>query len=60
MRDEELTEWYCPYWDKTIDCGLCYEVHAVMNCILKASAVPEVESWSEIQEYCQNCVHTDF
>ena len=56
----EIKEWYCPYFDKTIEDSECYDINAVIDRYLKPSSVPEVKEWDKVITCCNNCRHRGY
>lgn len=49
---------YCPYLQKQIDPGLCYDMQMISGGYVSASALSDVEfEKEELQPYCNNCEH---
>lgn len=59
-KSDGLRDWYCPYFDKVISEGLCYEIRecGVYNNFLRSS-VPEVKDWDKAVSFCKSCKHLD-
>ena len=47
---------YCPYMQKQIEPGLCYDMQMISGGYVSASALPDVKL-EELQPYCNNCEH---
>lgn len=56
----EIKEWYCPYFNSTIEDSECYDINAVIDRCLKPSLVPEVKEWDKAIICCENCIYRGY
>lgn len=57
-NDAKLEEWFCPVYNRNIDCGLCFEASNIGNdslCLQGNDKSPC--SWDEARKTCLKCQH---
>lgn len=56
--DVKLEEWFCPIYNRKIDCGLCFDISNIGDDILclKGDDKPSC-SWDEAHKSCLKCQH---
>lgn len=64
LNDEEYTaDRFCPVFNRTISCDLCYESVLGLSKAMNVSAVPELDEVEDIEnarKTCSNCKYSDF
>ena len=59
IRDDvKLEEWFCPIYNRKIDCGLCFDISNIGDDILclKGDDKPPC-SWDDAHKSCLKCQH---